>query len=379
MFKKLEEFLDSFLDMGIPGYDISVYHKGSCVFRRMGGYDDISAKTPISGKELYYIYSCSKPITVTAAMMLWERGLFSLDDKLSKYLPEFENMTVKCEGGVRPAEKDITLKQLFTMTAGFNYALCSPSLMKCREETDGRCPTREAMKYLALEPLDFEPGTYYQYSLCHDVLAAVVEVISGQRFGEFVKKNIFIPCGMADSTFFPSEFKLDKIATQYRWHASENELRVIPNDNEFVIGSEYESGGAGCVSTVEDYIKFLEALRIGDVILKKETIAIMATDYLTDKQRAMYSYGTDKIGYGLGMRAPRNQPDHTEFGWAGAAGAYACVDPVNNITLYYAQHVLKPPNRPLRPWLYTAVRADLLGEKIKIPIEQLDDNPNLTY
>ena len=124
---------------------------------------------------------------------------------------------------------------------------------------------------------------------------------------------------------------------------------------------------------------FLEALRIGDVILKKETIAMMATDYLTDKQRAMYGYGTDKIGYGLGMRAPRNHPDHTEFGWGGAAGAYACVDPVNNITLYYSQHVLKPPNRPLRPWLYTAVRADLLGEKIKIPIEQLDDNPNLTY
>ena len=355
MFKKLEEFLDSFLDMGIPGYDISVYHKGSCVFRRMGGYDDISAKTPISGKELYYIYSCSKPITVTAAMMLWERGLFSLDDKLSKYLPEFENMTVKCDGGVRPAEKDITLKHLFTMTAGFNYALRSPSLMKCREETDGRCQTREAMKYLALEPLDFEPGTYYQYSLCHDVLAAVVEVISGERFGEFVKKNIFIPCGMADSTFFPAEFKLDKIATQYRWHASENEMRVIPSTNEFVIGSEYESGGAGCVCSVEDYIKFLEGLRTGK-LLKLETIELMTKNQLTKEQAV--TRNNENYSYGLGLRAPIKE-GVTDFGWDGAAGAYLAVDIKNEISIFYAQHVRDSQNGAIRDNIIGVVKECL--------------------
>ena len=130
---------------------------------------------------------------------------------------------------------------------------------------------------------------------------------------------------------------------------------------------------------MEDYIKFLEALRVGDVILKKETIAMMATDRLTEQQRQMYTYDKVVNGYGLGVRTPRLDPTWTEFGWGGAAGAYASVDPVNNITFYYAQHVLSAPVRPLRPWLYRAIRADLLGQKIRIPIDQADANPELTY
>ena len=106
---------------------------------------------------------------------------------------------------------------------------------------------------------------------------------------------------------------------------------------------------------------------------------MMATDRLTEPQRAMYTYGTPAIGYGLGMRTPRLDPTWTEFGWGGAAGAYASVDPVNNITFYYAQHVLSSPVRSLRPWLYRTIRADLLGEKIQVPIVEEDDNPTLTY
>ena len=85
------------------------------------------------------------------------------------------------------------------------------------------------------------------------------------------------------------------------------------------------------------------------------------------------------FGYGLGMRAPLEDPTHTEFGWGGAAGAYASVDPVHNVTFFYAQHVLKSPNRHLRPWLYDTIRGDLLGEKVSVPIESIDDAPELTY
>ena len=120
-------------------------------------------------------------------------------------------------------------------------------------------------------------------------------------------------------------------------------------------------------------------MRVGDVILKKETIDLMATDHLTEQQRVMYTRNSPKIGYGLGMRAPRGNPTHTEFGWGGAAGAYASVDPVNNVTFYYAQHVLNSPVRHLRAWLYDVIRADLLGEKVEVPIAQEDDDPNLTY
>ena len=102
---------------------------------------------------------------------------------------------------VRPAKNKITIRQLFTMTAGFSYDLNSPSLKKCREETDGKCPTRIAMKYPAKEPLLFEPGYRLEYNQCHDVLAALVQVLSGMRFGEYVKKNIFDVCGMKNSAF----------------------------------------------------------------------------------------------------------------------------------------------------------------------------------
>jgi len=106
---------------------------------------------------------------------------------------------------------------------------------------------------------------------------------------------------------------------------------------------------------------------------------MMAIDRLTEPMRATYTHNSPNVGYGLGMRAPRQNPAHTEFGWGGAAGAYASVDPVNNITIYYAQHVLLSPIRPLRPWLYTAVRADLLGETIQLPGDEKDCGPNVTY
>jgi len=129
---------------------------------------------------------------------------------------------------------------------------------------------------------------------------------------------------------------------------------------------------------VEDFIKFLEALRFDGKLLKKETIEMMSKDWLTEEQRAAYRYSTHSIGYGLGVRAPRAGASRTEFGWGGAAGAFASVDPVNNMTIYYAQHVLTAPNRELRVWLYKAVMADLKGEELHIPaLEKYD--ATMTY
>ena len=198
------------------------------------------------------------------------------------------------------------------------------------------------LRNLASEPLCFEPGAQWNYSLCHDVLAAVVEVISGVRFGEYVKQNIFDPLGMKNSTFLLPEEEVEGLAAQYRFNA---ELGVPVNCGKqiqtYKLGSEYESGGAGCISTAEDYIKFLEALRVGDVILKKETIQLMATDRLNDAQKA--TYWDQDWSYGLGLRCPKENGKTTDFGWGGAAGAFLAVDIPNGLTLYYAQHMLSSP------------------------------------
>ena len=378
MFEQTKALCQHFLKQGIPGFDLIVYHKGECVLRHMGGYADPDQKLPIRGKEKYHIYSCSKLFTCVAAMQLWEKGLFSLEDKLSDYLPAFGEMTVATEEGIRKAQNPIRIHNLFEMTSGMDYSLRTPELVEYYQKPNNPCPTVETVNQFAKTPLVFEPGEGWRYSLSHDVLAALVEVLSGEKFEDYVKTHIFDPLGMEHSTFLHPIEDWEGFARQYRYDEQTGEYQPWWV-NTYRPGPAYASGGAGCVSTVEDYIKFLEALRVGDKILKKQTVALMATNRLTDQQRTMFTYSSPGIGYGLGMRTPYQDPNRTEFGWGGAAGAFASVDTVNDITIYYAQHVLLAPNRPLRSWLYTAVRADLKGEKIQFPFDEVDENPELTY
>lgn len=377
MFEQTKALCAQFLEMGIPGFDLIVYKDGECVLRHMGGFADRENKIPVKGDERYHIYSCSKLFTCTAAMQLWEKGLFSLEDELGDYLPAFREMTVKTAAGVKKTETPIRIHQLFKMTAGFNYDLQTPALQEYYRQGDGRCPTLELVNELAKAPLDFEPGERWQYSLCHDVLAALVEVLSGEKFEDYVKAHIFAPLGMKRSDFLHPLEDWNGFARQYRYDEATGNFEPWW-ENTYRPGPAYASGGAGCVSTAEDYIRFLEALRTGNV-LKKETVALMATDRLTEQQRRAYSYGNENVGYGLGMRTPRPTGRDTEFGWGGAAGAFASVDPVNGLSIYYAQHVLSAPNRDLRREIYHAVRADLLGERFDLPKSTPIQDRSITY
>ena len=378
MFEQTKALCQHFLDMGIPSFDLVVYKDGECVLRHMGGYANPEKKIPIKGNEKYHIYSCSKLITCAAAMQLWEKGMFSLDDNLCDYMPAFKEMTVKTEDGIKKAKNPIKIRHLFQMTSGMNYAMHTPELEEYYNIPGNNTPTVETVNMFAKTPLEFEPGEGWKYGLNHDVLGALVEILSGEKFEDYVKAHIFELLGMENSSFLHPIEDWDGFENQYSYDAKTGQF--VPVWRFWChLGKEFAGGGGGCVSTVEDYIKFLEALRIGDVILKKETIALMATDHLTEQQRATYTKNSPNVGYGLGMRTPRGNPDYTEFGWGGAAGAYASVDPVNNITFYYAQHVFNAPNRHLRPWLYKTLRADLLGEKVEVPISQVDDAPSLTY
>lgn len=341
MFEELTKTMDGFItDFGIPFYDCIVMKDGECVYRHVNGYTDPDKKISVNGKEFYNIYSCSKLITCVAALQLYEKGLFDLDDELYKYMPEFENMNVSTDGKIVPAKKKITVRNLFTMTAGFNYALFSPMLKKCRIDTNGECPTRETMKYLAKEPLCFEPGYRWEYSLCHDVLAALVEVLSGITFGEYVKKNIFDVCKMTNSKFLLYESDKEKLVNQYQYNSETQKIEKCTKDNSFRIGTKYESGGAGCASTVDDYIKFLEAVRTNK-LLKSETVDLLSTNQLTKEQIDMPTYWVqNKRGYGLGQQCPTDDNSRPDFGWGGAAGAHYFIDRKNNITAYFGTHVL---------------------------------------
>ena len=384
MFEKLTNTMENAVKFGVPGCDCVVYHKGKCVYRHFVGSSSREENIPMNGKELYNIYSSSKLITCVAAMQLWEKGLFDLEDDLCKYMPEFTDMKVREEDGtIRPAKNRIKIKHLFAMSAGFDYNVNSDAILKAKKETDGRCPTREVIKYLAEEPLNFEPGEKWRYSMCHDILAALVEVLTGERFGTYVKKNIFDVLGMENSTFLLDDNELYKVAEQYRYHADAteelNELdpeadkyrgcggfeNVGKKVQTYKFGSEYESGGAGCLSTVDDYIKLLEALRMGDVILKAETLDMMSINQFKHEQLDLFWERDNGYGYGLGIKCPfDNNSPLTNVGWGGAAGSHWFIDKKNAITMYYSQHVLSMPSIGLGENL-TTITTEIIKENEK--------------
>ena len=345
-FEDLTALLDSFAERGVPGNDCAVYHHGELVYRHMNGYSDFESKTPVKGDELYNIYSCSKPLTCTAALQLYEKGLFDLDDPLCKYMPEFENMTICDENGSRPAKNKITIRQLFTMTAGFDYDISCDAIARAKKDTDGKCPTLKTIEYMGDANLKFEPGAAWLYSLCHDILGGLIEKLSGMTLNEYVSENIFKPLGMTRTTYNLPDEKLDEVASQYTLNVETKELSNCGKRTScYKLGSQYHSGGAGIVTCMDDYIKFIEALRKGDIILKNETIDIMQTNQLNDEQMISYKEtpGRGPYGYGLGVRCPNTEDGPQDFGWGGAAGSYIAIDRKLDYTLFYMQHVFGSP------------------------------------
>ncbi len=370
---KLRNTLDRLIEeYHIPGADCQVYIEHKPVFRYFTGKRDIEQNIPMDGNELYLIFSMTKMLTCTAALQLLEQGKYQLDDPVFKYLPEFASMKVTTEeadnsraasiasgkamaqeetyADVTDAKTSITVKHLFTMGAGLDYVLDDAPIKKALAE--GKTTTRELVGAMAEKVLGFEPGTRYRYSLCHDVLGALIEVWSGQKFGEYMQENVFGPVGMT-RTFFgvpKEEEQLSQMAARYTYNANRMPER-LPIECRYILSDEYESGGAGLTSCTEDYALFLDALACGGMakngnrILKEETVAMMGTDQLAGKQKEDFDNMRVGYGYGLGVRVHIN-PERSgarspvgEFGWDGAAGAYSMVDPINHISITYFQHV----------------------------------------
>jgi CubicO group peptidase (beta-lactamase class C family) len=152
------------------------------------------------------------------------------------------------------------------MTSGMNYNLNMPEIKEVVEKTGGLAPTLDVCRALAHVPLDFEPGEDYKYSLSFDVLGGVIEVVTGMKLRDYVKENIFDPLGMKDTSFHIDDSNAERMATMYAYDSTLRAPKIIPFTNDaFVFGKEYDSGGAGIVSSVDDYILFADALAMGGV------------------------------------------------------------------------------------------------------------------
>ena len=183
---------------------------------------------------------------------------------------------------------------------------------------------------------------------------------------------------MTNSTFLLHENEKDALCPLYKF---DNGKDLIDQNkkNWFVIGSKYASGGAGCVSTVDDYIKFLEALRTSDKILKPETLKLMTEPRLNDSQIETFTLKSTH-NYGLGIRVPKENGILTDFGWGGAAGAFLAVDIENGVSIYHAQHLLNSPNQAIRNNIYPFVMAELTGKKeFKDSVAKFEADNKYTY
>ncbi len=342
---KLDEFMNDMPKRGFPNCELAIAKDGKIVYRR-------SVLSPESAeKDMYWIFSATKVITCIAAMRLVERGLISLCDPVSKYIPEYADVTVKQKDrSVLPAQNRMTIEHLFTMTGGLSYDIKTPEIDRAREEEPS---TLGIARAIAKTPLFFEPGTHYTYSLCHDVLAAVVEVASGMRFSDYLEKNIFEPLGITDMGFHPTEEQKARFFPMYIYKNGTGNPVLRTTYNAYRLSPDYESGGAGLFATVDEYIKIISVVANGGVtadgyvLLKPETIAMMGENRLCeDAVNDLVNTRLHGYGWGLCGRAHMDPLRSLslspvgEFGWDGAAAAFVMVDPVNHIALYFGTHMM---------------------------------------
>jgi CubicO group peptidase (beta-lactamase class C family) len=316
------------------------------------------------------MYSMTKAVTAVAGMILYEEGKFALTDPVSKYLPEFANMRVAHEGkdaeGKRtfyttPASRPIQVRDLFRHTTGFDYAgpldeKGEPAYKKI-DMVGGAPPAsfnlEEAVKRLATAPLHEEPGTKFRYGYSNDILGRLVEVCSGMTLDRFFEERIFRPLGLKDTAFYVPEAKWNRLAKLYTPKRGGGvELSKGPAQESFKTKPALLLGGAGLVSTLEDYTRFvLMLLNEGQFenarILSRKGVELLRADHLGDLPRA----GLLPEGYGFGLTFAVNRgPGKTgtigtegEYYWGGAAGTGFWIDPKERMAGVFLVQVLPAP------------------------------------
>jgi CubicO group peptidase (beta-lactamase class C family) len=345
----------------IAGGNLLLIKDGEEVFYHEDGWADREAALPIKRDSIFRLYSMSKPVTATAVMILLERGELDLYDPVSKYLDGFKDQMVEVEGKLVPVDRDMTLKDLLSMTSGLVYGGDHQAGKETRalfQEIDQRIlgdfplETIEAMNKLGRAPLAFQPGASWEYGTSADVLGAVVEVVSGIRFGEFLEAELFEPLGMKDTAFWVPEEKRDRLVNAYA-NNGQGDLNLYTGNNLGIINQmdrppAFESGGAGLVSTIDDYVQFAKMLMNegqldGVQILRPKTVKYLTTATLSHAQQRKFENWFTLSGHSYGnlMRVMTNVSragdlgNVGEYGWDGWLGCYFCNSPNENLTFLF--------------------------------------------
>ncbi len=343
------------------GINLLVLRDGEELCYAQAGSADLKSGRRVARDSIFRLYSQTKPITAAAVMILADRGEIDLMDGVDRYLPGFANpRVVHADGSVTPALRAPWILELLTMTAGLCYPDADPAgqyAARVFEEDQeqiragGGMGTVEFCNRLGEQPLAFEPGTAWRYSSCADILGAVVEAVSGKPFGQFLKDEIFDPLGMKDTDFWVPEEKRDRLVTCYRRVPGGLEEFTSPH---LAVGiydrpPAFESGGAGLVSTLDDYAKFgamlLREGRFEDRrILSPAAVKFMTAPRLTPEVRRGLWDSLCGYNYGCLVRVC-DRPgscaifnEEGEYGWDGWLGTYFANIPSQKITFLLCQN-----------------------------------------
>ncbi|CAG5091120.1 Beta-lactamase [Thermobacillus xylanilyticus] len=365
-FRMLDELLNRLTEDKLPGCACVVSRHGKVLYEGYAGSANLEQGKPITPDTVYRLFSMTKVVVCTAALMLYERGHFLLDDPLAAYIPEYEGPSVVRklpDGGIdyEPAGNPIRIKHLFTMTSGMPYHFGdSEPERKIRRvldelrETHGNYDLQTEVRAMAKAqvPLAFEPGTRWLYGYSHDVLGALIEVISGKTLGRFLQEEIFDPLGMKDTGYRFKGDIVERMASVYQ-KSEDGKLVEVPGPIDILHHPEakYEGGGVGLYSTARDYAVFTQMLACGGVyngerIIGRKTIELMRRNHLNEQQMNDFANGHHAgYGYGLGVRtlvdpaAAGANSSIGEFGWSGAAGTWTSIDPAEGVSIVFMQQM----------------------------------------
>lgn len=383
---KLTEKLQTILERSVAagemaGANLLILRHGEEIAYAQAGFADVEQKKPFARDTISRLYSMSKPITAAAAMLLVQDGLLDLEQPLSGVLPGFRNLRVWEDNRKVPASREIFVSDLLNMTSGLPYpaddaagqeaAMVFEDLGR-RLHGENPMTTMEFAQRIGGCALSFQPGAKWMYGTSADILGAVVEAVSGQRFGSFLKERIFDPLGMEDTGFYVPTEKQHRLAEVYEQTpdgVKRFETYNLGIDYQMTKSPAFESGGAGLASTVEDYGKFARMLiRNGDGLMSPAAVKRMTQARLLPWQQesAWRSWdGLAGYGYGSLMRI-LEEPGMArvfgwkgEYGWDGWLGCYFINSPENGISVLMTTQRRDAGTLPVTRKLRNALAAEL--------------------
>jgi len=390
---RIDTHLARYVDDGrLAGWQVLVTRRGRTVHASTYGSRDLEAGLPVEPDTLWRIYSMTKPVTAVVAMSLYEEGRFSLNDELSKHLPEFADMRVLVGGNAEqpktvPATEPIRVWHLLSHTAGLTYAFTRSSVLDAMYGLAGADPLVDPSVDLATMcsrwaalPLLFEPGTAWNYSVATDVLGRLIEVLTGQSLDTVFADRVLGPLGMTDTRWWVEEGPdRHRLAALYVPNpVGGKAVRHDALGDGALSPPALLSGGGGLISTAADYARFTAMLAgrgqlEGTRILGPRTLAYMTRNHLpggaslASVGRGMFAETAyDGIGFGLGFGvsadpvAAKVTSTHGEFSWGGYASTAFWVDPVEELTAHFYAQLVPSSTYPIRTELRQLVYASLV-------------------